>query len=240
MKTKSGILAILVSLSIFAPAKAGVWDWMVTLGGINLAQYVVPQLPSLANLWLTYRNGQKIDGVAAQVTALDGKVTGVQTTLNSVDFNVRSVQTQVGTMNETLDGVNSKVVKLDAWADTMNESVDEVKQVVNKQAEDFQKYMEKYTSDIQGLNQNVTETKAGVGRLEADMFNMQARLGRVETDGKRALQLLAILVRNSGAQMPTFFTELDEATTTPMGSFKQLDSSSHNNNNHSNETDEYE
>jgi hypothetical protein len=78
MKKRSGIAAIILSLSLVGSAFAGLDNWL--LGAIavtNAGPYVGAALntaTNMANLYLNYRNGQKIDAVGQQVQTVGEKV----------------------------------------------------------------------------------------------------------------------------------------------------------------------
>jgi len=157
MKIKSGIAAIMLSLSIAGSAQAAnpILAWFGSLVTLNVMQYAVPY----ANLYLTYRNGKKIDAVSKQVTqlgtavnAVDGKVTEVDTKVTNLQQTVNTLDTHVTTGFSKL---NTDVAGLRDALHTTDKKVETVNGVVHATAETLTKFKATYTQDMKNLGEQI-------------------------------------------------------------------------------------
>lgn len=88
MKKRSGIAAIILSLSLAGSVRAGLDNWLLGAVAItNAGPYVGAALntaTNLGNLYLNYRNGQKIDAVGQEVKAVGEKIDQVDTKVDTL------------------------------------------------------------------------------------------------------------------------------------------------------------
>ncbi len=179
MNKKSGILAIMLSLSIVGSARAGLDNWL--LGSIvvtNVGPYVgaaVNMATNMGNLYLNYRNGQRIETVGQEIKAVGTKVDAVGANVVKVGNKVDRTNTLMGALHqETRIGFGNVNAQL---AENSNQ-IQIVHRNIANLAREQQANMETLTGQYETISGRLSLVEAGVlgvhDRLDANARDMQA------------------------------------------------------------------
>jgi hypothetical protein len=176
MKNRSKITAIIVSLCLAGSAQANPWNWFAPLITVNVMQVASTYVLPWANIYLTYRNGQKIDGLDRKVTELGTQIAGIDGKVTALD----------GKVTVGFAGLKTQVSGLQAALGQTNTKIDKVEGVVNAHAQNFAEFKTQYGQDMAGVHTRLDSVQSSVddhrGETAAQLQALNGKADKTLTD----------------------------------------------------------
>lgn len=195
MKNRSKIAAIILSLSLAGSIRAGIETWLLSAITItNVGPYVgaaINAATNMGNLYLSYRNGQKIDAVQADVQKVSDKVDQVDQNVSKLNKKVDKTNTLMGGLyQETkigLQAVNEKLAHNTQQLGIVHRNLENLRveqqanmETLTQQNAEINNKLDLMKDGISGVNDRVANlensTKAGFDTLKQQNSETQTQL----------------------------------------------------------------
>lgn len=204
MKKRSKIAAIILSLCLAGSARAGLDSWF--LGAIavtNVGPYVgaaINTATNFGNLYLNYRNGQKIDAVQQQVQKVGDKVDNVDNNVVKLDKKIDKTNTLMSAFyQETKIGFQN-----------VNQNIERNTQIVRRDLNDLRL---EHRADMETLKDQNVQLHNTVNLVHNGVIGVTNRVDHLESKVTAGMEALKIQGTQTQNQLNDLTQKLDEFST---------------------------
>lgn len=191
MKRRSKIAAIILSLSLSGVVRAGVDSWLLAAFAVtNVGPYIgaaINTATNMGNLYLSYRNGQKIDAVQQQVQQVGDKVDTVDNNVTKLGKKVDKTNTLMGGLYEEtkigFQDVNSNLAQNAQQLGIVQGSIQDLTyehrvdmQKLQDQNDDINSRLNVMSDGISGVHEKMDNLSADMKELKNQNHETQTQL----------------------------------------------------------------
>lgn len=215
MKKRSGIAAIVLSLSLAGSARAGLDSWL--LGAIavtNVGPYIgaaINTATNMGNLYMNYRNGQKIDAMQKHVQEVGNKV-------DSVDKNVGELGKKINKTNTMMSAFyqDTKI-----GFHTVNQNIERNTQIVRRDLNDLRL---EHRADMATLQDQNVQLNAKLSLVHEGVIGATDRIDDLEKQFTTGMKALKVQGTETQHQLTELIKKFDDFSTFSSAQMQQLSS----------------